>query len=352
MAASQPRGASRPAEVRPAGLVQPGDSKTSCVYVGGGSVQPQLHAAEQAAGVSWNCLVVFVDAVPTWSQWVDPWITHLDSGVPEWVRSQQRRRTLVVSAELIPQRITDNLHPLTWEAPCDRGAFDGYARRFARALVGAGEGFSVLRLGMEMNGGWEQDYMGQTRAEQSAWAACFAREASVMRSVPGAHFLFDWNVNACTNVFPLANFYPGNAAVDIVGVDQYDVDCARPLGTPSPASWHQLYDEPLGLAQVTRFALAHHKPMSIPEWGVTAGSPGGGADPFYVSGMASYVAANVVAFQAYFDSGGNGVLPLDGRNPSVLAAYRQGFGPGGTVAAALSRRRAGTLPGSSAPGAG
>lgn len=335
---------------RPAALVQAGDSKTNCIYVGGGSVNPQLHAAELAVGITWNCLEVFVDADPTWGQWVDPWITHADSGVPAWVAAAPRRRTLIVSAELIPQSLSDNEHPLTWETPCDEGDFDGYARRFAAALVAAGEGYSVVRLGMEMNGGWEQDYMGQTRAEQRAWAACFAREAAAMRAVKGAHLLFDWNVNACTNRYPLAGFYPGNAAVDIIGVDQYDTDCSSPLGAPSPATWRQLYEEPLGLAEVTAFAVAHHKAMSVPEWGVSAASPGGGADPFYVRGMAAYVAGNEVAFQSYFDSASNGVLPLSNANPLVLAAYRAGFGPGGTVAAALMRTPVGTQPGSSGPG--
>ena len=321
---------------RPVGLVQAGNSKTSCIYVGGGSVNPQLRGAEQATGMTWNCLEVFVDADPTWSQWVDPWITHADSGVPGWVRSQQRRRTLIVSAELIPQSISNNADPLTWEEPCDQGSFDGYARQLARALVAAGEGYSVVRLGMEMNGGWEQDYMGQTLAEQHAWATCFAREVTAMRAVKGSHLLFDWNVNACTNDYPLASFYPGNAYVDVVGIDIYDEDCARPLGTPSATTWHQLLTEPLGLAALTQFARTHRKPMSIPEWGVLASSPGGGADPYYVSGMASWVATHHVAFESYFDSASNGVLPLGSKSPQVLAAYRRGFGPSGTVARALS----------------
>ena len=35
-------------------------------------------------------------------------------------------------------------------------------------------------------------------------------------SVSSAHFLFDWNVNARYRDIPLADYYPGNAYVDMV----------------------------------------------------------------------------------------------------------------------------------------
>jgi hypothetical protein len=311
---------------RPAHLVQAGDSKTNCVYVGGGSVEPQLSAAERVTGATWTCLETFSDADPYWSRWIDPWLTHANSGVPEWIARGGGTRTLIVSEDLIPQSITNDPDPLTWEVPCDQGAFDVYAKEFANALVRAGEGYSVIRLGKEMNGGWEQDYMGRTPSEQHDWARCFANEVTAMRSVRGAHFLFDWNPNTCTNNYPLADFYPGNAYVDIIGADIYDADCTGPLPPPSPASWHKLYSEVLGLGAITRFAVRHHKPMSIPEWGLVNGPTGNGDDAFYVKGIASYVAHHDVAFQSYFDLPGNGILGLGLDAPNALQAYRRAIG--------------------------
>jgi hypothetical protein len=315
-----------PAASHPPSRVQAGDSKTSCIYVGGGSVEPQLAEAERATGVTWNCLETFSDADPSWSQWADPWITHANSGVPAWVSSHRQARTLIVSEELIPQILTNDPNPVTWELPCDNGEFDGYAKQLASALVGAGEGYAVVRLGMEMNGGWEQDYMGETSTAQHDWASCFAQEVTAMRSVPGAHLLFDWDPNTCTNDYPLANFYPGNAYVDIIGADLYDSDCMGPLPRPSIASWQHLYSEPLGLAAITRFAKAQGKPMSIPEWGLVAHPPGNGDDPYYVDGIASYVANHDVAFQCYFDGGGGGTLQLGPEVPLALGAYHRRFG--------------------------
>lgn len=332
-----PRPSAPPAA--PGGVVRAGDSKTGCIYVGGSSVQPQLARAEQAAGVRWSCLETFSDADPTWAGWTRPWITSPSSGIPQWLAAGKGRRSLVVSDDLIPLSVADPARPLSWELPCAAGAYDGYARQFARALVGAGEGRAVVRLGKEMNGDWEPDFVGTTLTEQHAWAGCFAREVAAMRSVPGAHLLFDWNPNACTRAIPLARFYPGNASVDLVGLDLYDVDCAQPLPTtPSPQGWHQLSSEPLGLVALTRFATAHHKAMSLPEWGLPVQAPGGGADPFYVEGIARYVATHEVAFESYFDSAGNGIRPLGPDNPAALAAYQRGFGPSGEVANALRAR--------------
>ena len=43
-----------------------------------------------------------------------------------------------------------------------------------------------------------------------------------MRGVPASHLLFDWNVNANYRNIPLADFYPGDSYVDIIGIDAYD----------------------------------------------------------------------------------------------------------------------------------
>lgn len=311
---------------RPVALVQAGNSKTVCISTGSGTWKAGLRAAEQATGIAFRCLETFSDADPTWSQWMDPWITHANSGIPEWVAADRRQRTLIVSEDLIPQSLTNDPDPITWEQPCAAGQFNGYARRFARALVSAGLGWSVIRLGKEANGGWEQDYVGQTSAEQHAWAQCFDQEVAAMRSVRGAHFLFDWNPNACTNALPLSNYYPGNAYVDIIGVDLYNADCATQLPGPSAWSWHLLYTESYGLAQITAFAEKKGKPMSIPEWGLLASPNGLADDPYYVEGIATYVQNHDVAFQSYFDSGANGVVQLGPSTPKALAAYRHAFG--------------------------
>ena len=147
-----------------------------------------------------------------------------------------------------------------------------------------------------------------------------------MRSVPGAHFLFDWCVNAGYRNVPLSSFYPGDDVVNIIGVDTYDNNALN----PKQVSWNAIYNEPDGLGAVLAFAKANGKPFSIPEWGlVPSQMPGGGGgdDPAYIDGIASVVANNNVAYQSYFDGLQEG--PQFFNSPSSIAAYRVHFGANG-----------------------
>ena len=120
-----------------------------------------------------------------------------------------------------------------------------------------------------------------------------------MRSVPGAHFLFDWCVNANYRDIPLADFYPGNAYVDIIGIDFYDQTGVSIPAVGQPGRFQALANEPLGLYAVEAFAAAHNKPLSIPEWGTVTTQ---GDDGAYVTAIGNFVASNDVAYQAWFNA--------------------------------------------------
>jgi beta-mannanase len=193
-------------------------------------------------------------------------------------------------------------------------------------LVADGAGNTVMRLGLEANGGWEIDYVGQTLAEQQDWAHCYDNEVTAMRAVTGAHFLFVWNPNVCTNDLGLANWYPGNAYVDIIGADAYDLDC-NTLKTVAQEGWAAYYiDGNAGnddsLSAISAFAVSHSKPMSLPEWGEDTGQVD---DPAYVQGIASVVNDGDFSFQAYFDCGTDSVRPLGSSEPQSTAAYMNAF---------------------------
>jgi beta-mannanase len=224
--------------------------------------------------------------------------------------------------DLIPVSLQDVSNPLSWETSCAAGNFDSYASELGTNLVNAGLENSVIRLGSEMNGTWEGDFVGTTTQEQNLWASCFDNEVTALRQASGEHFLIDWNPNACTENIPYANYYPGNAYVNIMGLDFYDVDCH----TPSTAvSFSTLSSEPAGLSSFEAFATSNGKPMSFPEWGLTS-SPGGD-DPAYVNGVGSTVNNGDFAFQEYFDVVNGDSLPIDsGSTPLSVAAYQNSFG--------------------------
>ncbi|HTW98959.1 MAG TPA: glycosyl hydrolase, partial [Acidimicrobiales bacterium] len=309
---------------RPAGLAAAGNSKTNCLFVGSYPWQAQLAADEQSTSMTYNCLETYANADPTWADWVSPWVTSPSVGYAEWLQASPETRTMVLTIDLIPDAVSDNADPATWEGPCDAGDYDGYATELGENLVASGFEYSIIRLGAEANGGWENDFVGTTTAEQSDWAACFAQEVTAMRAVPGAHFLFDWNVNSCYEAIPFASYYPGDAYVDVIGIDQYDASCTTTLPGPTAAGWNELAAEPGGLDAFAAFAAQVGKPMSIPEWGLES-SPNGD-DPYYVNGIGGFVADNDVSFECYFDSGDDGILQMGTDLPQSLAAYQEQFG--------------------------
>lgn len=286
-----------------------------------------MRSATAATGIRYQCVEVFATAASTWSQWTHPWVLAPQYGYTRWLAADPTARTVILTVNLVPN---DVARSPSWRASGAAGAFDPEARALARNLVAAGFGDSVIRLGPEMNGPWEVDWIGTAPAQWRDWARTFAQIVRSMRSVPGAHFLFDWNVNAGYKVLPLSGFYPGNSYVDIVGVDAYDESpvVLPPVGSPS--RWTVLTTEPLGLDEIYAFARAHDKPASVPEWGTISIH---GDDGSYVQQMGRFVATHVVAYQAWYDVGDNNILPLNAKAaPRSLAAYVASFGPHSVIA--------------------
>src|SRR5580704_8967296 len=297
--------------------VRAGDSKVRCIYTKLGT---PLRQAERATGDTYSCLETFSDADPTWAAWAKPWLTNKVYGYVSWLAAQPGRQ-LILTQNLIPDSLAGDPN---WAAKCASGAYDSYATQLARNLVKAGFGYSVIRLGPEMNGTWNVGSLGSTPTSWKQWGQCFAREVRAMRAVPGSHLLFDWNVNASYRNIPLADFYPGNAYVDIIGIDFYDTS-GQPLPpVGNPERWTALSQQPDSLMEVTAFAAAHHKPLSFPEW-ATVGSQGD--DAAYVTSMGAFIAHHDVAFQSWFDAGDNGILQLTPTGaPRSLRAYIKAFG--------------------------
>ncbi len=72
------------------------------------------------------------------------------------------------------------------------------------------------------------------------------------------------------------------------------------------------------------FAVAHGKPLSIPEWG-TVSDPG--RRRRLRDGIGNFVASHDVAYQSYFDANVDNILPLDPSTaPLTTAAYKAAFG--------------------------
>jgi len=206
------------------------------------------------------------------------------------------------------------------------GAYDGHWRNLASTLVRNGQERMILRLGWEFNGTW---YKWSAVRDPGAFADYWRRIVTTMRSVPGASGLrFDWNPGIGPANVPLAA-YPGDAYVDIIGLDIYDRSFG-PRGANDAARWADFMERPYGLRWHREFARAHGKPMSFPEWGISDVHVGGAThdNAGFVHNMADWFASNDVAYQSYFDvdkpGDGNHKL-MTGQFPRSGGAYRSRF---------------------------
>jgi hypothetical protein len=210
------------------------------------------------------------------------------------------------------------------------GAFNSYYVTLAQTLVAGGEGNAYLRLGWEFDGSW-MAWNATTPSAEASFAGYFQQIVTAMRSVAGEQFRFVWNPDAgafTQSGYSVAAAYPGNAYVDVIGLDAYDQSWAVPQ-TASNA-WNSTTLPSLAAAQ--RFAGSNGKPLAFSEWGVAIRSDGHGLgdDPWYVNQMVAWMEnpANNVTYESYFDANSGGVNSLitGGSFPSSLAAFSADLG--------------------------
>ncbi len=236
--------------------------------------------------------------------------------------------TLSLGVPIIPT--TSSGAPVGSLAVGATGAYNGYFVSLAQALVAAGESSAYLRLGWEFDGGWYA-WSATTPAAEASYAAYFAQIVTAMRAVPGADFKFVWNPDATAfndAPYDVALAYPGNAYVNVIGLDAYDQSWTNPQ-TPA-TTWNEVLAPALHLAHA--FAAGQGVPLAFPEWGLVIRSDGHGLgdDPSYVTNMAAFMdtAANDVAYESYFDFDVPGELNAitDGNFPNSLAAFSADLG--------------------------
>lgn len=222
-----------------------------------------------------------------------------------WAKQPQR---LEYTISMLPNDTSTSLEA------CAAGSYNSYWRTLSNNLMSYGLGASIIRPGHEFNGTW---YRWSAANRPAAYASCFRNIVTTMRAVPGQSFLFDWSPNIGPGALPAELAYPGDAYVDVIGIDAYDQSWAPgtyPYAAGATAdqrleaqkkSWSVIKDGDHGLVFWRNFAQAHGKRLAIPEWGLTTrpDGHGGGDDPYYIEQMAAFIKdpANLVAWQNYFD---------------------------------------------------
>ena len=205
--------------------------------------------------------------------------------------------------------------------PAPEGAYNAHWRQFGRVIRSYRLGSSIIRLGWEFNGKWYP----WAATDPTAWAAVLAA---------GRHLGLVHRPAACAGTgtstggspphspIPPAPI-PGMRYVSMIGVDSYD--WWPPVA--SAGGWQTQLNGEQGLSYWLRFAKAHRKKLSVPEWGsIRSGTSAGGDDPQYIRDMRAFFAANApsIAFEAIFQ-GSIGNYDAGRTMPRAAQAYQAGF---------------------------
>lgn len=193
------------------------------------------------------------------------------------------------------------------------GAYDGHFRTLGERLVEHRLADAVLVLGWEMNG---TTYSHRCGPDPETWKTYWRRVVGVLRDVPGQRFRFDFTASRGRDAVEWPRCYPGDAYVDIIGMDAYD--------QPEGLDFAGQVGEEYGLADHVRFAAAHGKPVSYPEWGLFRN----GDNPAYVRGMLDWFARHRPVYQTFTDYCPHGVWGC-ADNPESGKVVRGAFGAPG-----------------------
>jgi hypothetical protein len=187
------------------------------------------------------------------------------------------------------------------------GVNDGHFLTLARRLVALGIPDTVITLGWEMNG---ITYTSRCGPDPADWKTYWRRIVHVMRSVPGQRFRFDFTPNRGPDDHPWTDCYPGDDVTDVIGMDNYDQGPGE--------TFADYVTEQYGLLDQVRFAAAHHKPVSYPEWGMFRH----GDDPAFMRDMIDWMETHDTLYQTITDYCPHGVLNCD-ENPQSSAIYQR-----------------------------
>jgi Glycosyl hydrolase family 26 len=207
------------------------------------------------------------------------------------------------------------------------GKEDAAFTGMADAIKADGQGNSYLRIGWEPNevdSPWS--ITGAAGMKTADYVAAFQHVATLMRTImPGVKIVYcgDYGIdgNMAITGDPLGSLYPGDAYVDVIGVDVYSSK-AHPGSTA--AEFAALENGSHGLTAWANFAKAHGKPLAVPEWGFFSADSGVHDAPTFIASMHQWFAAqgSNLAYESYFSDPSVGDVLTGGANPLSAAAYK------------------------------
>lgn len=240
-----------------------------------------------------------------------------------WVKAD---RPVLWSIPLIPAKTAGSTKATLAEA--GQGLYNSHYKVVAQKLARfrPNDPIIYVRTGWEFNGGWFPWTVHGGRGDD--FIAAYREFVTTFRSV-SPRFRFDWCPVVGDQVrgndgkpAKLADFYPGDEYVDVIGLDIYDESRYNKIMDPVKR-WTYFVERGHGLNWHKKFAAQQGKPMSFPEWGVG----GAGDNPYFVEQFQKWIESNDVVYHTYWNSNSayKGKLSADAY-PQAGAKYKEVFG--------------------------
>jgi len=213
---------------------------------------------------------------------------------------------------------------------CARGEFDDEWRTFASNATSSGRSGknTVVSLAHEFNGTWFPWNPGTVGLE--TWTACWRNVYTAIKSASDLRVVWVMSASSITKkggdyaVDSAWDAYPGDAYVDIIGVNRYDFSM---LGERTLTDWKKTCGNKQDLCDAADYARKHNKTIAVPEWSVERGEYGYGDNPTFIAFMYKFFSDNrdVLAFENNFNNGGMGdwhLYPPAPDNEKSAARYK------------------------------
>ena len=261
------------------------------------------------------------DAYTIWSQrrnWSE--ITSLGRSGFAKVRSLGGR--ISYGLAMLPETNHAGRDPKQW-VPAASGRYDGYYDSLARQVAASGVTNVIFRIGWESNDRSSPWYAG---GDPARFKATFRRIATILRSRNPTCSIEWCNVKDGAQPGSILSLYPGDAYVDIVGVNFFD---GYPAMT-SHAVWASAYRRtlrggPCGIGAWLDFARSRRKKFAVSEWGIWRGRPGCGDNAVYIRKMHDFFHAcgADLAYENYFNQIQKHQIDPSNVNPLASREYRR-----------------------------
>lgn len=240
------------------------------------------------------------------------------------------QNTWFMDHERIPQNFKGTLNIAMPLWPEDGNLEDAYQGNYNAEWEKFGKSVAAkypdayIRVGWEMNlNDW---YFKATPQNAGKWKQAYIHAITALRKgSSGFRFIFNPNLGkGQTGTEDASLFYPGDAYVDLIGVDAYDWW----PGYTSEANIAQHRDTPYGWNWWLNFAKQRNKKFCVPEWGIARGNPNSGGDnPMYIDFVYAWLKDNKqwIQMECYFHESMDYLRSdlFTGYNPRATAGYKR-----------------------------